>query len=209
MSIISNNNMIKIKIIRHSERLDHSHPLYWMTCFGQYWADSPLTSKGYRLAREKGKKLIADDYHPSHIYTSPYTRTFATATEIKSSCLDSEIIIEPLIAEHQPRFKDCTNLYPYGIPTIYCGEDTGFSFPETYESFTKRVLFIIFKLIEKHDTDIMVVSHGEVLKVIIRYLQDMFPEVILEPGNTPYLTTISFIFDKINNIIVEQSIQLE
>lgn len=201
--------MIKIKIVRHSERLDYSNKIYWLTCVGQYWADSPLTSKGHVMARDKGKQLLTDDYHPTHIYTSPYTRTFATATEIKTSTPDSEIIIEPLIAEYQPYKKDCVNLYPYGIPTQYAGSDTGFSFPESYDTFTERVHFIISKIIEKHNTDIMVVTHGEVLKVIIRHLQDAFPEVVLDPGNTPYLTTVSFIYDKMNGYIIKDSVKLE
>jgi len=201
--------MIKIKIVRHSERLDYSNKLYWLTCLGQYWADSPLTSKGHIMARDKGKQLLNDDYNPTHIYTSPYTRTFATATEIRLSTPNSEIIIEPLIAEYQPRFKDCVNLYPYGIPTLYGGNETKFSFPESYESFIERVHFIIFKLLEKHNTDIMIITHGEVLKVIICYLQDSFPEIMLDPGNTPYLTTISFTYDKISGYILEDTIKLE
>lgn len=55
----------------------------------------------------------------------------------------------------------------------------------------------------------MVVTHGEVLKVIIRHLQDAFPEVVLDPGNTPYLTTISFIYDKMNGYIIKDSVKLE
>jgi len=202
-------NMIQIKIVRHSERLDYTNPLYWMICFGQYWADSPLTSNGYRIAKIKGILLKTDGYNPTHIYTSPYTRTLSTSTEIKSTFNNSEIVIEPLIAEFQPRNKDCTSLYPHGIPTIYNGINTDFSFPESYYNFTKRVHFIIFKLLEKHNTDIMIVTHGEVLKVFISHLQSIYPDIIINPGNTPYLTTLSFKYDKINNVIVEDSICLE
>jgi len=201
--------MIQIKIVRHSERLDYTNPLYWMICFGQHWSDSPLTSNGYKMAKIKGILLKKDNYDPTHIYTSPYTRTLATSTEIKSSFINAEIVIEPLIAEYQPRIKDYTSLYPHGIPTIYDGHDTEFVFPESYNSFVNRIHFIIFKLLEKHNSDIMVVTHGEVLKVLISHLQTSYPNVMLNAGNTPYLTTLSFKYDKINNMIIEDSICLE
>ncbi|AYV85513.1 MAG: putative phosphoglycerate mutase family protein [Satyrvirus sp.] len=49
--------MVQIKIIRHSERLDFAHPLYWLFCFGHYWADPPLSPKGHITAHEKGKNI--------------------------------------------------------------------------------------------------------------------------------------------------------
>jgi len=201
--------MVQIKIVRHSERLDYSYPLYWMFCFGQFWADTPLTYNGYKMAYEKGKGFLSDDFNPKHIYTSPYTRTMATATEIKKSFPQCEIIIEPLLAEYQPYIKHTINLYNKGIPTIYDGSETDFSYPESYENFSKRVQFIISKLIEKHDTDLIIITHGEILKVFISYLQNLFPDIFLDPGTTPYLTTLSFDFDKNNKVIDEKSIKLE
>lgn len=201
--------MVQIKIIRHSERLDFSHPFYWLFCFGQYWADSPLTTEGYQMANAKGKEMVSKDFNPVHIYTSPYTRTMATATEIKNSFPHSEIIIEPLLAEHQPNYKHRINLYPNGIPTTYDGKETKFSYPENYEDFTARVQFIITTLLEKHDDDIIVVTHGEVLKVLINYVQSIYPDLMLDPGTTPYLTILSFEYDKPSNTIIEKSIRLE
>lgn len=202
--------MIQIKIIRHSERLDYSKPLYWLLCFGHYWADSPLTSNGHRIANAKGKTIATQsEFNPKHIYTSPYNRTMATATEIKDSFPHSEIVIEPLLAEYQPLYKHRINLYPEGIPTTYDGQETDFSYPEPYEHFESRVKFIISKLIEKHNEDFVVVTHGEVLKTYINYLQTMFPDLMLDPGTTPYLTILSFSFDKDNNRIDENTVRLE
>ncbi|AYV85512.1 MAG: putative phosphoglycerate mutase family protein [Satyrvirus sp.] len=62
---------------------------------------------------------------------------------------NSEILIEPLLAEHQPYFEHRIDLYPNGIPTLYDGQDTIFSYPETYNDFLKRIEFIINKLVEK------------------------------------------------------------
>lgn len=201
--------MQTIKIIRHSERLDYTYPLYWLLCFGQYWADSPLTKRGHKIAKSKGKDLAdAKTYYPSYIYTSPYNRTMATAAEIKNQFTHSQLIIEPLLCEHQPYTKHNIALYPGGIPTTYEGVETGFAYPESYEQFENRVKFIISKLIDKHDEDILIVTHGEVLKSFIVELQNKYPYKKLDPGKTPYLTILSFQLDE-NKNIVEDSIQIE
>jgi broad specificity phosphatase PhoE len=200
--------MAKIKIIRHSERLDFTNPFYWLFYFGHYWADSPLTANGYTIANDKGKKMV-NQFNPRYIYTSPYNRTMATATEIKNSFPHSEIIIEPLLAEYQPNYKHKINLYPKGIPTKYDGIETGFSYPETQDQFNRRVKFIISKLIEKNDSDIIIMTHGAVLKTYINYLQEEYPELILDPKDTPYLTVLSFEYDNVNKKIVEESIKIE
>lgn len=201
--------MVKIKIIRHSERLDFSHPFYWLFCFGHYWSDSPLTSNGYQIADAKGKQMINNEFNPKYIYTSPYNRTMATSTEIKNSFPHAQIIIEPLLAKYQPMYKHKIALYPKGIPTTYDGNVTEFSYPETIEQFTRRIKFIISKLLEKNTSDIIVITHGEVLKVYINYLQELYPNLILDPGTTPYLTILSFEYDDNNKIIIEDSIKLE
>jgi broad specificity phosphatase PhoE len=200
---------MQIKIIRHSERLDFSYPVYWMICFGHYWADSPLTTNGHKIANEKGKQMISGTFNPKYIYTSPYKRTMATSTEIKSACPQSEIIIEPLLSEYQPYYKHSIDLYPNGIPTTYNGTETNFSFPETYEAFTQRVEFIIYKLIEKNTDDLIIITHGEVLKVFISHIQTRYPDVLIDSGTTPYLTVLAFEFDKETNTIKEDSIRIE
>lgn len=201
--------MIKIKIIRHSERLDYSYPLYWLVCFGHYWADSPLTTNGHKIAYTKGKEMVANNFNPKYIYTSPYSRTMATSTEIKKSFPHTEIMIEPLLSEYQPIYKHKINLYPDGIPTTYDGNETDFSYPEIYEAFSDRVQFIISKLIEKNSEDLLIVTHGELLKLYINYIQTLYPDLLLDSGSVPYLTTLTFDYDKENESIVESSIILE
>lgn len=200
--------MIHVKIIRHSERLDYKNPLYWLLCLGQYWADSPLTINGHRVAQEKGKTLVAEDYKPKYIYTSPYNRTMATATEIKSSFPQSEIIIEPLLSEYQPNYKHAINLYPNGIPTTYNGESTEFTYPETSEQFAKRVHFILFRLMDRGH-DLCIITHGELLKFFINYLQTIYPISLIDSNYVPYLSILSFNYNKDTKRIDEQSIKLE
>lgn len=201
--------MVQIKIMRHSERLDYKNPLYWFICIGHYWSDSPLTKNGHKMANIKGNKMISENFKPKYIYTSPYNRTMSTATEIKNSFSCCEIIIEPLLAEYQPRYKDTINLYPNGIPTTYNGYETEFNYPETYEKFEKRIKFIITKLINKHNEDIIVITHGEVLKACIKYIKTLYPSIELDTNSIPYLTTLSFNYDNLNMKICEKTIKIE
>lgn len=199
----------RIKIIRHSERLDYTYPIYWLFCFGQYWADSPLTTYGHKCALEKGKEIASDNFQPKYIYTSPYTRTLGTSTEIHSSFPQSEIMIEPLLSEYQPLHSHHISLYPNGIPTTYEGQETEFTYPETYDMFSKRVQYIIGKLIEKNNSDLIIVTHGEILKAYISHIQSLYPDSMLDAVDTPYLTILSFTYDKINQRIDEPSIKIE
>lgn len=203
-------DMIHVKILRHSERFDYTYPIFWLFYFGYYWADAPLTSHGHFLAYEKGKEIARNhvEFNPKYIYTSPYSRTLETSTQIKKSFPNSEIIIETLLAEYQPNYAHKISLYPDGIPTIFGGNETNFSYPETYEEFTNRVDFIISKLIEKK-SDLIIITHGEVLKTYVNLIQELYPELILEPGITPYLTVLSFDYDYENDVIVEDSIKIE
>lgn len=200
---------MQIKIIRHSERLDYSNYLYWLFCFGQYQEDAPLTKKGHHRAYEKGKQIKSDSFHPRHLYTSPYSRTIATAVEIQKSFPQSQLIIEPLLSEYQPTSRHCVTLYPDGIPTTFSLEPTVFSYPESYERFNERIQFVINKLIEKHDDDLIIVTHGEVLKCFIAYLQSKFPDLLLDCGTINYLTVISFVYDKKHKEIIKSSISIE
>jgi broad specificity phosphatase PhoE len=177
-----------------------------MCYFGHYWNDSPLSSKGYVNAKSKATQISTQGYYPAYIYTSPYNRTMATATELKSIFPTSEIIIQPLLCEYQPKYKHTIDLYPQGIPTNYEGEPTEFVYPETPEMFSRRVQFIIFKLVEKNSKNIVIVTHGELLKSFINYLQNLFPNLMLNGNNVPYLTVLSFDIDKNTMEFVEDSI---
>jgi len=216
--------MVQVKIVRHSERLDYSQPTKWFGQFctkyfyeylwkdnssGPYWSDSPLTENGLIMANTKGKQLAAGNFNPKYIYTSPYTRTIDTAKEIQKSFIEAKIVIEPLLSEYQPKYKHLITHYPSGIPTTYDGNDTGFCFPENYEDFNQRIKFIMAKLIEKNNDDILIVTHGEAIKVYAQYVKSIYPELTLELGSTPYLTTLSFDYDKCNQKIIEQSVRIE
>ena len=198
---------MKIKIIRHSERLDYANPLYWMVCIGQYWNDPPLTRNGTEMANKYGIELAQNNFRPKYIFTSPYQRTIVTATEIIKSLDNPELKIEPLLSEYQKSNRHTVSLYPNGIEATYNNKYVGYNFPETYDEFEKRVIYILEKLIQDYDDDFAIITHGEFLKVMTIYLQQKYPDIILSNSKIQYLATIEFDFDKNNNTIIENSIK--
>lgn len=200
--------MVRVKIIRHSERMDKANFLYWLICFGHTWFDAPLTPRGHEMARAKGKKMAEPDFNPVTIYTSPYNRTIATATEIKESFPHSQIVIEPLLSEYQSWWSHTIDLYPNGIPTTYEGIETEFKYPETYDEFEKRINFIVKKLIDRTQGDMIIVTHGEVVKTYTSFIQRLYPDLILDLGTTPYLTSLSFDYDIETGVIDESSVRI-
>lgn len=201
-----------IKIIRHAERFDLTFPHLWIFYFGYYWCDPPLTNNGHLSARLIGRNF--KNFHPKYIYSSPYIRTIDTAKEIRRSFPHSKIIIEPLLSEYQPFFKHTTKLFPNGIPTTFRGMKTNFSFPEKYTSFIQRIKFIIQQIINQHSNhdDILIVTHAGFMQAYLRYLNllcdKVCPNLKLSQLSLPYLTTLSFQFDKNINTIIESTISL-
>jgi broad specificity phosphatase PhoE len=200
---------MRVVIIRHSERLDYSNPLLWMVCIGHYWNDSPLTWRGYTMAKERGRKMAESGLKPKNIYTSPYNRTMATANEILRHFPGATLAIEPLLSEYQPSSPHTVSLHPDGIPTTFEGLETEFKFPESETDLEKRVRFIVSKLVEKNNDDIILVTHGEILKVFTNYLVTAYPDLILDLKGAPYLTSLSFEFDKNTQHIDSSTIQVE
>lgn len=202
--------MVHVKIIRHSERFDYKYPHYWIFYFGQYWKDPPLTSNGHLIAKLRGMKMATNNFNPVHIYTSPYIRTMSTATELKESFMNADIVIEPLLSEYQPYTAHAIGLYPNGIPTTYEGLQTEFEYPESTDLFCRRVKYIVQKLIDKNDGDIIIVTHGEIIKYYINHLLSMYPDLQLKYNTSvPYLSTVSFDFDKTKHKIVKESISID
>ena len=201
--------MQKIKIIRHSERLDFTNPLYWMMCIGQYWADSPLTKNGHTMAYNKGVELSDGSFNPKNIYTSPYARTMATATEISKSFPTANVIIQSLLSEYQPYYAHTVSLYPNGIDTKYDGIETGIKFPESEEEFSFRVKFILEKLITVDKSDILIVTHGEFIKKTINYIKSVCDNIVIHSDNIPYLTVISFDYEPSVGRINPESVKIE
>jgi len=82
--------------VRHGERLDHIDEK-WITTSKRPF-DPPLSSRGFRQAKEVGEKLLKDSVDINVIYCSPFQRTLQTASEI-AQVLKKRIKIEQGLAE--------------------------------------------------------------------------------------------------------------
>lgn len=198
--------MYTVKIIRHAERLDYTSPIQWFFSFGQYWADTPLTKNGCQSAHQKGLQIIDANFNPRKIYTSPYNRTIATATQIQKCTNNASIVIEPLISEYQQLWRHCTMIYPEGIPRIKSAiNDITFEYPETYEKFIVRVGYALDYLLNNNNDDFVIVTHGAFLTAFMSIYNLENNDII--PSFT-YLSTISFMYDTINHTILRSSVKI-
>lgn len=203
--------LTKVRIIRHSARLDQSNYFTWQFMIGQYGDDSSLSTDGYTMAITKGQQLASEGLKFKHVFCSPYKRTIATGTQFLESFPESTIVIEPLLAEEQLSKAHIIELYNKPIPCKYNGVLTEFSFPETVSTFNKRVQFIVSKLIEDHGDsgDIVMVTHGAIVKSYASYVSSLFPDLGIDTWTAPYLTTLSFTFDKSSQTIVKDSVKMD
>lgn len=55
----------------------------------------------------------------------------------------------------------------------------------------------------------MIVTHGELLKSYVSYLQTMCPSKLLDIKDCPFLTTLSFNIDKTTGLHIPDSIRIE
>lgn len=201
--------MIKVKIIRHAERYDYVNPLSWMFYFGHYWSDPPLSNRGYQWTKQKASSWENEQFCPKQIYTSPYVRTMATAVVFKDHFMDCQMAVIPLLAEYQPSYAHKTTFYPKGIPTDCDNCPTHFVYPESNISFKKRVKFIIHHLFSISKSDILIVTHGEVLRSLKEILMAEAPHLIANNEPIPYLHTLAFDYDTVNQGIVKESIKVQ
>jgi len=198
-----------IIFMRHAERLDLTQPFRWLLHLGHHWSDTPLTRKGQKLAYQKGIELSQKGWNIRKIYTSPYIRTMATATQIARSFPSSQIIIEPLLAEYQPYYRHFLDLYPEGIPD---SESPGqhFRYPEDYAQFGRRVLYTINWILDMDpdNTTTLIITHAEFLKYYLEHLRSSglnIPEINIE-----YLSTFSIKYNLIKPPqIIPESFRIE
>lgn len=138
--------------------------------------DAPLTEKGRKQAEALRDRL--DEIEIDKIYVSSLGRTRETASIINEK-KRIDLIEEPMLMERDFGEWDGMNVPEisgiYGVSTEWV-----FAHPlkyqppggERYEDFIKRVITIMDRLaMENQERDILLVTHGEVLRTILGYLQ--------------------------------------
>lgn len=198
---------MRVKICRHSERLDYANPLYWLICFGYHGTDPPLTERGCSMVENKAQQLLSEGFVPQKIFTSPYLRTMTTASIMQKYWPTADIHVEPGLSEYQSWRKHRTAVYPNGIESTY-------EFPERHDAMRIRARETIDSLIKKSSGDLMIVTHGAIVRAYADHVNDMIQgynllkeETVpqLDTSSINYLGTLSFTIEdnKLSDISID------
>ena len=191
---------MKLYIVRHGET-------EWNTAKKlQGWQNSDLTKKGIRGAKLLRKRL--EDINFDYIYSSPQTRALETAEYIKKE--DEKLIILDEIKEMG--FGEWEGLEKEKLEIQYREEYYNFwnkphiyktSGGESFEELYKRIEVGLNKIIKNGGENVLLVSHG----VVIKSIQSMVKGHSLEELWTPpflentSLTVLELEDDKLKMIL--------
>lgn len=153
--------------VRHAESLGNKHP---ETYYQMPEWKIPITEEGKQQAENAGKNL--SDIDIFHMISSPYVRARETATIIKkqiktiySSYEESPLIIERAwgnLRDEVEQFK--TREERNHLFDFYRRPTGGESFADVYQ---RAFIFLEYLKNNFKDGNIIIVSHGEFLKVLL------------------------------------------
>lgn len=191
---------MKLYIVRHGET-------EWNTAKKlQGWKNSDLTKKGIRGAKLLRKRL--EDINFDFIYSSPQTRALETAEYIKKE--DEKLIILDEIKEMG--FGEWEGLEKEKLEIQYREEYYNFwnkphlyktSGGESFEELYKRIEIGLNKIIKNGGENVLLVSHGVVIKSIQSMVKGHSLEELWKPPfleNTS-LTVLELEDNKLNMIL--------
>ena len=153
--------------VRHAESLGNKHP---ETYYQMPEWKIPITEEGKKQAENAGKNL--SDIDIVHMISSPYVRARETATIIKKqiktiyfSYQESPLIIERAwgnLRDEVEQFK--TREERNHLFDFYRRPTGGESFADVYQ---RAFVFLEYLKNNFKDENIIIVSHGEFLKVLL------------------------------------------
>lgn len=168
-------NSLKVYLLRHGEALGNVQGGY----YGR--TDCPLTEKGRQQAERAGATLrelrAAGSGRDLLLLTSPLERARHTAEIVREATgLDGDFLVEPDWQEidfgrwEKRHYQDIAREEPAAWQSL-CDDWQAFCYPqgESFRVFSERVIAAWQKwqlLASRQQKDILVVSHGGVLKVI-------------------------------------------
>jgi len=187
--------MLNIYLVRHGETEWNIEKRL------QGWKDSNLTQKGIEDAEALHDHLIAIEF--DSIYSSTSRRAFKTAEVIlgerKLKITVDENLREIYLGDWEGKTTyEIEQLYPneyynfWNAPSLYNRKNS-----ETFIQVQERALKTINKIIdEKKSGNILIVTHGITLKMIMNYFEKQSLENLWE---TPYIQNTSVSLIQIKN----------
>lgn len=182
--------MAKIYLIRHGESIANTLGIYQGQTF-----DTSLSPLGERQVSALNK--FFSNISVKTIYTSPLTRTRLTAQQVSLSTGVAVTIDKRLLETNHGEWeglpKDQIQTKWGDILSAWNTNPVGVSFPggETFELLQARILNW-FKELLKEDGDIAVVTHDNVIRVVVAHLLVLPPNKFWQfPLDPAGVTTIT------------------
>jgi len=186
--------MIRIYLTRHGETEWNLKKIM------QGWQDSDLTDLGKEQAKWLSERLSKIEFEA--VYSSPLNRALETAKIIKKDAFEEIIIKDHLkemgfgpwegktSVEIQRDFKEAYNNF-WEKPHLYSGD-----LCESYYDVKNRVIPLVKDIIERHDKNVLIVTHTVVIKIIMAYFDARKMEDLWEP---PFMHQTSLNLIEIEN----------
>ena len=195
-------NLLQVYLLRHGEALGNVQGGY----YGR--TDCPLTAKGRQQAERAGATLrelrAAGPGRDLLLLTSPLERARHTAEIVREAAgLDGAFLVEPDWQEidfgrwEKRHYQDIAREEPAAWQSL-CDDWQAFCYPqgESFRVFSERVIAAWQKwqlLASRQQKDILVVSHGGVLKVIRLFAEarpwDDFWRLRILPGELQVMSS--------------------
>ena len=186
--------MTRIYLTRHGETEWNLRKIM------QGWQDSDLTDLGRQQAKWLGNRLSKIEFEA--VYSSPLNRALETAKIIKKDGFE-DIIIKDYLKEmgfgpwegktSVEIKKDYNEAYSnfWEKPHLYSGEVC-----ESYYDVRDRVMLLMKEIIERHDDNVLIVTHTVVIKIIMAYFDARKMEDLWDP---PFMHQTSLNIIEIEN----------
>jgi len=154
---LNNNNLKKIYLIRHCK------------AYGQP-AEAKLTDLGLKQAKELMEFL--KPYDIKYIASSPYVRAVDTITPLSKE-LNLSINIDERLKEKVLTSKYVEDFTPL-LKAAFKDMDLKYEGGESSREATARAIEALKDLIKREESNIAVVTHGELFSLIIKYFDSSF-----------------------------------
>jgi probable phosphoglycerate mutase len=187
-------NMTRIYLTRHGETEWNLRKIM------QGWQNSDLTDLGRQQAKWLGNRLSKIEFEA--VYSSPLNRAVETAKIIKKDSFEDIIIKDHLkemgfgpwegktSVEIEKDYKEAYSNF-WEKPHLYAGEAC-----ESYYDVRDRVMPIVNEIIERHDDNVLIVTHTVIIKIIMAYFDARKMEDLWDP---PFMHQTSLNIIEIEN----------
>lgn len=187
MNLNNKNNPKKIYLIRHCKA--EGQP-----------AEAKLTDLGLNQAKELVEFL--KPYDIQYIASSPYVRAVNTITPLSKE-LNLSINIDERFKEKVLTSKDVEDFTPL-LKAAFADMDLKYEGGESSREATSRAIEALKDLIKREESNIAVVTHGELFSLIIKYFDNSFGYEDWQSLTNPDVYVLTFKDNEMNEVEIKR-----